>query len=99
MISKTMKSTQWLQIYPAHNVIPMWKYIFQRTKSFLKNLWMIVTPLSIRCEVCGHTMEKVDDQLTCKYCEGFYSYDISKEWIDFIIKNSTIVKKEEDDER
>tara|TARA_R100000234_G_C4926754_1_gene146612 strand:- start:363 stop:497 length:135 start_codon:yes stop_codon:yes gene_type:complete len=44
-------------------------------------------------------MEKVDDQLTCKYCEGFYSYDMSKDWIDFIIKNATIVKKEEDDER
>jgi|TARA_R100001224_G_scaffold87532_1_gene56622 Zn finger protein HypA/HybF involved in hydrogenase expression len=70
----------------------MWKFIFQGIKR-------IITPPSIRCEVCGHTMEKVDDQLTCKYCEGFYSYDMSKDWIDFIIKNVTIVKKEEDDER
>ena len=92
MIWKTAKNMQLLQIYPAHNVIPMWKFIFQRIKR-------IITPPSIRCEVCGHTMEKVDDQLTCKYCEGFYSYDMSKDWIDFIIKNVTIVKKEEDDER
>ena len=51
------------------------------------------------CEVCGHTMEKVNDHLTCKYCEGFYSYDMAKDWMDFIVKNATIVKKEEDNER
>jgi tRNA(Ile2) C34 agmatinyltransferase TiaS len=99
MTLKIAKTTQWFQIYPVQVVKPMWKYISQRTKSFLKNLWMIVTPLSTRCEVCGHTMESVNDQLSCKYCEGFYPYDIAKEWMDFIINKSHIKKKETDDER
>jgi len=44
-------------------------------------------------------MESVNDQLSCKYCEGFYPYDIAKEWMDFIINKSHIKKKETDDER
>ena len=84
---KTMKNIQWLQIYPAHNVIPMWKFIFQRIKR-------IITPPSIRCDVCGHDMESVDGSLRCKYCQ--YFYDLHKEWIDYIQKKSKI--KEEDDE-
>lgn len=54
---------------------------------------------SIRCDVCGHTMEKIDDRLGCKYCEHFHPYDMAKDWMDFIIRNAIIVKTEEDDER
>jgi len=60
---------------------------------------MIVTPLSIRCEVCGHSMEKVNDRITCRYCEGFYSYDIAKDWMDFILDNAEITEKEKKDEK
>ena len=89
MILKTMKNIQWLQIYPVHNVIPMWKFIFQRIKR-------IITPPSIRCDVCGHDMESVDGSLRCKYCQ--YFYDMNKEWIDFVHKRSSIIKKEEEDD-
>ena len=88
MILKTMKNIQWLQIYPVHNVIPMWKFIFQRIKR-------IITPPSIRCDVCGHDMENVEGSMRCKYCQ--YFYDMNKEWIDFVHKKSTIKKEEEDD--
>lgn len=60
---------------------------------------MIVTPPSIRCDVCGHSMEKSDDRLRCKYCEGFYPYDIAKDWMDFILNKANIKKKETNDER
>jgi len=89
MILKTMKNIQWLQIYPVHNVIPMWKFIFQRIKR-------IITPPSIKCDVCGHDMESVDGSLRCKYCQ--YFYDMNKEWIDFVHKRSTIINKEEEDD-
>jgi len=89
MILKTMKNIQWLQIYPVHNVIPMWKFIFQRIKR-------IITPPLIRCDVCGHDMENVEGSMRCKYCQ--YFYDMNKEWIDFVHKRSTIIKKEEEDD-
>ncbi len=59
---------------------------------------MIVTPPSIRCDVCGHSMEKLNDRLACMYCEGFYSYDIAKDWMDFILDNAEITEKEKKDE-
>ena len=41
-------------------------------------------------------MESVDGSLRCKYCQ--YFYDMNKEWIDFVHKRSTIIKKEEEDD-
>ena len=52
--------------------------------------------LSIQCEVCGNTMENVDNKLKCKYCENFYPYDIAKDWMNFIIKNSNESEEEKE---
>jgi hypothetical protein len=41
-------------------------------------------------------MTKVDEQLRCGYCEVFFPYDMSKDWLDYIYKKSYIVEKEKD---
>ena len=60
---------------------------------------MIATPLSIRCDVCGHSMEKLNDRNHCKYCETFQPYDMAKDWIDYILDKNIVVKEEKDKEK
>ena len=40
------------------------------------------------CPVCRQNMKVINDKLQCLFCEGFYCFDMAKEWIEHIAKKS-----------